>query len=293
MKKLWLRWIALVVFVTLLGALFIRLGEWQMHRLEWRRGENARVTTYQQQPVKPYEEVFAGPIGHDEQWQRVRVTGTYDAENQIQALYRSQNDQAGSEVFTPLKATDGRYVLVDRGFLPREQGGQEIAVLPDPPTGTVEVVGYVRRSENGKPAAMTPQDKLVRLVNAEELSKTLPYTLVDGYIGLVESKPEQSGGLLPMTTPELDEGPHLSYALQWFAFTVIAVGGVFVLIRNDLRDRKKAQARAERRAQKLASASAADTTAGGAGSSPAPVPEQSETTTHTATPQEDDNAARS
>ncbi|WP_420175666.1 SURF1 family protein [Luteococcus sp. OSA5] len=255
MKKLWLRWIALVVFVVLLGSLFIRLGEWQMHRLDWRRGENARITNYQKQPVKPYEEVFSGPVGHEDQWQRVRVKGTYDAKHQIQALYRNQNDQAGSEVFTPLKATDGRYVLVNRGFLPREQGGSEVATLPAPPTGVVEVTGYVRRSENGKPQAMTPQDGLlVRLVNAEELSKTLPYTLADGYIGLTESKPAQSGGLLPMTTPELDEGPHLSYALQWFAFTVIAVGGVFVLIRNDLKDRKKALVRAERRARKQAEA---------------------------------------
>jgi len=40
-------------------------------------------------------------------------------------------------------------------------------------------------------------------------------------------------------TPELGEGPHLSYAIQWFCFTAIAVAGMVVLIRGDLRDRKK------------------------------------------------------
>ncbi|MEL4504050.1 SURF1 family protein [Luteococcus sp. H138] len=256
MKKLWLRWIALVVFVVLLGALFIRLGEWQMHRLDWRRGNNARIVAYQQQPVKPYREVFTHPITDNDQWQRVTATGTFDAKNQIQAMYRNQDKQAGSEVITPLRTTEGDWLLVDRGFIPREQGGKEVAVLPAPPVGTVTVTGYVRRSEHGKDVAITPQDKMVRLVNAPKIGEALNREVLDGYVGLTEITPAQSGNLKPMTTPELTEGPHLSYAIQWFCFTAIAVAGAGVLIRADLRDRKKAQTRKERKAQAARAATA-------------------------------------
>lgn len=252
MKKLWVRWIGLLVFVALLGAAFVRLGEWQMHRLEWRRGVNARIVAYQQQPPKPYEEVFTHEITDNEQWQRVTATGTFDAKNQVQAMYRNQNDQAGSEVVTPLRTDKGHWLLVDRGFIPRDQGGKEIAVLPDPPSGTVTVTGYVRRSEHGKDNAITPQDGMARLINAPAIGKSLNREVLDGYVGLTEVKPAQSGNLKPMTTPELDEGPHLSYAVQWFCFTGIAVAGAGILIRGDLRDRKKAlakKARAEQRAR--------------------------------------------
>lgn len=235
-----------MLFVVLLGAAFIRLGEWQLHRLEWRKGVNARIVAYQKQPVKPYREVFGGEVRDDQQWQRVKVRGTYDAAHEIQAMYRNQSDKAGSEAITPMHTEQGDWILVSRGFLPRSQGGNEVAVLPPPPKGTVEVVGYVRRSENGKPNAITPVDSKVRLVNSEAIGQTLPYRVLDGYVGAISSTPAQGGELEPMVTPELTEGPHLSYAMQWFTFTLIAVAGVGVLIRNDLRDKRRADAKARR-----------------------------------------------
>ena len=57
--------------------------------------------------------------------------------------------------------------------------------------------------------------------------------------------PAQSG-LVPLELPELDDGPHLSYAIQWFCFTAIAVIGLFVLIRGDVKDRQKRWAKANR-----------------------------------------------
>lgn len=249
MRKLLIRWTVLLVFVALLGGLFVRLGEWQMHRLEARRETNARILAVRDAPVKPYQDVLGGPIGDEPQWQRVRLTGRYDAQHQLQAMLRSVNRQPGSEVITPMKTTQGDWVLVDRGFIARQQGANEIAELPDPPTGQVTVTGYVRRSEySKKPSAMSPEQGTVRLINSEALSQTLPYTLLDGYVGLIDSSVPQAGGLQPMTTPELTEGPHESYAWQWFTFTVIAVIGAGVLIRADLRDRKKALARRERAA---------------------------------------------
>ena len=260
---MWLRWLGLLLFVALLGALFVRLGEWQLHRLEERRETNARITAFRNAPVKPYTEVFGGPIGDDPQWQRVQVTGRYDASHQLQAMLRNQGGQAGSEVLTPMHTTEGDWILVDRGFLPRQRGANEVAVLPEPPAGQVTVTGYVKRSEyDDKPNAMVPEQDTVRLINTEVLSQHLPYTLLDGYVGLTRSSPPQAGGIQPIKPPELTEGPHLSYALQWFTFTVIAVIGAAILIRGDLRDRRKAIARREKLAAQGAGSATADSLAG-------------------------------
>ncbi|WP_203566813.1 SURF1 family cytochrome oxidase biogenesis protein [Aestuariimicrobium ganziense] len=247
MRKLWIRWLALAVFVAVLAAVFVRLGEWQIHRLEQRRETNARVVAHQQQPVKPWDEVFTGPISDDQQWQRVSVTGTFDPDHMLTVRYRNVADQAGVEVVTPLVTSDGQVVLVNRGFLPRPKNTLD-AVSPTPPAGEVTVVGYVRRNEVGKANAITPVQNTVRLINSPAIAAWLGKPVVDGHIQAISTTPADDPSFQLVPPPSLDEGPHLSYAVQWFVFTLIAVGGAVILIRGDLRERRKKLAREARAA---------------------------------------------
>ncbi|MEZ5085879.1 MAG: SURF1 family protein [Tessaracoccus sp.] len=251
MKKLILRWVGLVIAVAVLGVVFVQLGEWQLRRLDERRESNAIVVAHQGQEPRPYQEVFTDPIEDDDQWQRVVVHGTYTGD-QYQVRYRNQ-DGAGIEVVAVMRTAEDDLLLIDRGFIRRQSGQPDPEVLPPVPSGEVEVIGYVRRSENGKPEATNPHDHKVRLINAEAISASLGQPLLDGYVSLIESVPTEPEELEPLPPPELDEGPHLMYALQWFAFSAIAIGGVIILIRADLRDRKKAQQRAAAKAEAEAS----------------------------------------
>lgn len=227
----------MAVFAATMITAFILLGRWQLNRLEWRRQNNAVVVAHENAPVLGFAEAFRGPIGDGDQWQRVEVSGRYDTSRQFQIRYRNRGDARGVEVVTPLHADDGRTVLVDRGFL--DQGAGPVPdVLPPAPEGEVRVVGYVRRNERGRGNAINPVDDRARLINAPAIGATLPYPVVDGYLGLISSEPAQGGDLLGMAQPELTEGPHLSYAVQWFCFTLIAVVGLIVLIRGDLRERR-------------------------------------------------------
>ncbi|AZZ39135.1 SURF1 family protein [Acidipropionibacterium jensenii] len=256
MKRLWLRWIGLALFVVILAGVMVRLGEWQLHRLSGRREANAIVRAHEGQPVVDWAQVFTPGkvIGADDQWTRVTVTGSYDAAHQLQIRYRKSGDQQGSEVITPLRAADGRTVLVDRGFIPRAGDGTDpdIADIPAPPGGTVTVIGYVRGNENGKDSAVVPVDGRARLINSQAIGRAQGGDYVDGYIMLASSMPPQSARITPLPLPQLDEGPHLSYAIQWFCFTAIAVGGLFVLIRGDIRDRRTRRERSARRAHRPA-----------------------------------------
>lgn len=235
----WKRWIALVVFVVVLGAVFIRLGEWQLHRLDWRRGINARVETNQSATPVGYQTLMADGVQEPEEWRRVTLVGTYDAASQLQVKYRSLNSQQGSEVLTVLTTTDGDEVLVDRGFVASGLAGEQTGALPTPPSGQVSVTGYLRTNEQGKDNATVPTgDKTVRLINSRKVSGWLAQPVLDGYVSLISSDPAQPGDLTPMGLPSLDEGPHLSYAIQWFAFSAIAIGGLFILIRGDLKQGK-------------------------------------------------------
>jgi cytochrome oxidase assembly protein ShyY1 len=237
-RRLWLRWALLIIFVAVLGVVFVNLGEWQLDRLAQRKERNATTIINEQKPVQPYEQVFTRPVTDADQWQRVEARGTFDAQHQFVVRYRSNGDAEGYEVVTPLRTASGA-VLVDRGFIPLQRGTQIPSVAPAPPTGEVTVVGHVRRDEKGRRAATTPVGNQMRLINSQAVAVTLPYPIATGYIGLLTVQPEQQGGFQPIKLPELSEGPHFWYALQWFMFTAVAAAGIVVFIRGDLRARRE------------------------------------------------------
>jgi cytochrome oxidase assembly protein ShyY1 len=235
---LWLRWALLIIFVAVLGIVFVNLGEWQLDRLAQRRERNATTIANEQMPIRPYEQVFTRPIIDADQWQRVEARGTFDREDQFVVRYRSNGEADGYEVVTPLRTATGT-VLVDRGFIPLVRGAQIPSAAPAPPTGEVTVVGHVRRNERGRRAATTPVNNQMRLINSDAIAATLPYPVSPGYIGLLTVQPEQQGGFQPIKLPELSEGPHFWYAVQWFMFTAVGVAGIVVFIRGDLRARRE------------------------------------------------------
>jgi cytochrome oxidase assembly protein ShyY1 len=237
-RRLWLRWVLLIVFVAVLGAAFVTLGNWQLDRLAQRKERNATTIANEQKPIQPYEQVFTRPITDADQWQRVEARGAFDAEHQFVVRYRSNGGADGYEVVTPLRTASGA-VLVDRGFIPLERGTRIPSVAPAPPTGEVTVVGHVRRNERGRRAATTPAGIQVRLINSDAIAATLPYGIESGYIGLLTVQPEQQGGFQPIRLPDLSDGPHFWYAVQWFLFAAIGVAGIVVFIRGDLRARRE------------------------------------------------------
>jgi cytochrome oxidase assembly protein ShyY1 len=242
-RRLWLRWAGLVVFVLVLGAVFIRLGEWQLDRLDQRRARNATTVANEARPVRPLAEVFGRPITDADQWQRVEAHGTFDGEHQFVVRYRSNGDDEGYEVVTPLRTSIG-VVLVDRGFVASGQGGRIPTVIPPPPGGEVTVVGHVRRNEQGRRSATNPVNGQVRLINSDAIAAVLGHPVLNGYLGLLEVTPPQTGGFTAVALPELSDGPHFWYAVQWFMFTGFAVAGIVVFIRGDLRDRRVEVAKA-------------------------------------------------
>lgn len=236
-RRMWLRWLMLAVFVVALAIAFVNLGFWQLARLDQQRAMNNSVISHENSTPVDFASVFNHTIVEADQWQRVAVKGTFDADHQYLVRYRSNGDDSGYEVITPLHTTTGAWVLVDRGFGVKSNTEDYPSVLPAPPAGEVSIVGYVRRDEQGATDAMTPVQPLntIRLVNSAALAPTLPYPIVNGYVSVIQITPAQDGGLIPVQPPELTEGNHFSYAIQWFSFAAMAGIGLVVLISSDVR----------------------------------------------------------
>ncbi|MFW6596887.1 SURF1 family protein [Propionibacteriaceae bacterium Y2011] len=239
MRPVLVRILSLVAFGCVLAVVFVNLGQWQLRRLDERQARNAAVVAAEAAPVADWHDYFTRPLTEADEWHRVRISGTYDPEHQYVVRFRHNGDVRGYEVVTPLRTDDGTVVLVNRGFAPVPSGEQMPTSAPPPPAGQVELIGMVRLDERGGPGAEDPNQGQVRVINSEKIGAALGEPVASGWLHLLESDPAQDSTLAPAEGAKLDEGPHLSYAVQWFLFTLVGVIGIIVFIRTELKDRRK------------------------------------------------------
>lgn len=241
------RWVAGHVAVALAVAVMVSLGFWQLRRLEERRDYNELVEQRSSLPVAGIEEVGDVGVGAAE-FRRVRVTGRFDGSEDTLIGYRSLNGVSGHHVVTPLVLVDGTAVLVNRGWVPAHylEGWPVADAAPSP--GVVDVTGVVRAPERrGSFGPRDPDDGellLVSRVDVERIARQIDAPVRPFWIQL--TTPAPAGGIpAPVPVPDLGEGNHLSYAVQWFIFAAGAAGGWLILLRVSARRRALAPATAD------------------------------------------------
>jgi cytochrome oxidase assembly protein ShyY1 len=232
------RWI--VFHLLCLGGivLMVNLSLWQWNRLQDRQDFNAVVEERREQDVVLIEEIV--PPGSDAatadavEWRPAQAAGTYVEGESFLVVNRSQGGIAGSNLVTPMLLDDGRVLLVNRGFLALDDE------LPPLPTGRVTVAGIVRASEERRFGGLTSSEVVgsdglpeVPRIDIDALADTIDGELLPVSLEARVSVPEDAASLTPVPAPELSQGSHLSYAIQWLIFaTCVAVGWVFAVRRS-------------------------------------------------------------
>lgn len=220
-----------IVCFTGLALVFARLGLWQVTRLRERRAANVVALEARTAPrirLEPGPGITAKLNGRE-----VSVTGRYDHEHDLVLRGKAYGGSPGVEVVTPLVLDGGRMaVLVNRGFLP----------TPDAVTAQTDSVRELGRvvvqgtalsltSGDGAPLDRGGSTTWARL-DREGIGARLPYPLAPVYI---RQAPDAALPRFPRRLAPLpiDDGPHLSYAIQWFAFAGMALvfGGVILKTR--------------------------------------------------------------
>lgn len=232
------RWIALLAVALVVAATCVRLGIWQLDRLEQRRILNDRIRSGLAAEPVPFE-----TLTRDDAYRSVVATGFYDPEHEVLWYGRSLDGRPGHHVLTPLVTTDGSRgaILVDRGWVPAGLASPPVERAV-PPAAEVTVTGFLIPTGEGDDAVIDrgPSGRPLTLRRPDPAAVETPYGLWPLAMQLEEQSPAQVGDLpVPVPAPELDEGPHLSYAVQWFIFATIAVVGFVVLARREARDRER------------------------------------------------------
>lgn len=239
------KWIGFHLLCLAAVVAMISLGLWQLRRLDEKQTFNSRVTEHTNADVAPLGSVsLNGPV--DElSYRRVSTTGTYLPDPQFEVVNVTQGGTTGRNVVNALELTDGTLIIVNRGFVPTG------TPVPAPPAGEVQVLARLKESQaarTGQPSDDGSQQLTeIRRVDLVALNQQFDHPVEPMYLELLESNPAEPGSVSPVAFPELSEGPHLSYAVQWAIFSISVIVGWVFAVRKSIRARSGEPAPKKRR----------------------------------------------
>jgi len=226
------RSIVFCVLATFAAILFVRLGLWQLARLHEKVRRNAAIASQQKAPSVQFASLPRDTAAA--QYRRATVSGVFDYANELVLSNRTHQGAPGAELLTPLRlAGSDTAVLVDRGWV-YSPDGASVDRVRWRERDSASVTAYVQQYAPDIVTTAAARDpRVVRRVSWREVSSRIPYPLAAYY--LVQTGDTASSHPVRREMPVLDEGPHLSYAIQWFFFAATALVGAMAVIWRERR----------------------------------------------------------
>jgi cytochrome oxidase assembly protein ShyY1 len=230
--KRWSGWLAIVVVFSIAC---VYLSSWQFDRRQEALDAMDQLAMNYDSPIVDFSSVATlDSFDAKNEWLQVKVTGTYMTDSSVLVRNRPLNGQAGFLQLVPFRLDSGEIVAVERGWLPVTSQYDAPANPPLPSTARQEIIGHVRPSEptldrsapSGQIATINIQ-ALREEVDLGENTYMKMYLRMQSESVPVASNPEQ------LKRPVLGEGNHLSYALQWILFALMAGGALIWGIKKE------------------------------------------------------------
>lgn len=244
-RKLVRGWWLLLTLVVLLGvALMVGLGYWQMGRLYGRQRVNALIEQRRALPPLTIAAADARSLDPAAMSDRqVTITGTWDYADEILLRNQAYYGSTGYDVLTPLRIDGGdTAILVDRGWIPYDKATP--ADLPGyrhGDRGTVTGYGHIAtppqaRGSLPRPPAGAPAARQAAYftVDLAAIQRQTPLQLLPFWVQQSPSAGQDARALpIPNLDLTLDDGPHLGYMVQWWAFALILLVGYVAMATQD------------------------------------------------------------
>lgn len=233
------RWFGYLALVVVFAVVCSLLGVWQFARRAEARAEIDRIDANYDAPPAAVGDVLPelASFDADQRWTPVTVTGRYLSDRELLVRNRPFSGNPGFEVITPLLLADGTVFVVNRGWVPTGELQDAPDDVPDAPTGEVTVTARLKAGEPTLDGRRTVEGSdQIPTLNLPQVAELVDRPTYTGAYGvLVSEDPAPAATPRAALRPERDEGPHLSYALQWFVFAILGFVGFGWALRQEYR----------------------------------------------------------
>ena len=241
MAKAWLRWLSWFLLASLFAAACVALATWQFDRRDQAVSKIQRMVENYDKP--PIDFASIAELTLDQvtpyEWTPVQLDGLYLTDKELLVRNRPIAGQPGFLQIVPFQLSSGEIVIIERGWIPADSDLAP-AVSMTPGMEQKSVIARVRLSEptpnRDSPAGFATS------IHLESLNELVGNQVEQQfYLRLISESPGESSAPQPLRKPTLDEGNHLSYAVQWILFAIMGFFALFWAIRQEREYRRIAK----------------------------------------------------
>lgn len=207
----------------LLVSLCLVAANWQYHRGVNRHALNFKIESNSN--LSPVSILSIDPLDIKNEWRTVRVKGRFDTNHEVLLRNHYNADgKYGFEYLTLFKSNKETF-WVDRGWVKAGESALARPDLPTTPTEEIEILGRLRLDTSlprGSFFALPKSGALISSWNLQSKIKTENF-----YIDLISAP--NADPETPAELPELSDGPHMAYALQWLFFAALIIYGRYLI----------------------------------------------------------------
>ena len=235
----WKRWLVWLLLVSFFSLACIFLSQWQFNRRAEALAKIESISNnYDQSPVAISALATENDFSSDYEWRPVKLKGSFLADNAVLVRNRPYNGASGFLQVIPFQLASGEIVAIETGWLPTGSDNDVPDVIPLPSSGSRELIARVRAAEptlnrdapEGQIATINI-DALIKKENLQgEVYRSVYARIADSYNNAEFPK--------VLAKPELTEGNHLSYALQWILFALMSFAALWWAIQQEVEAKK-------------------------------------------------------
>ena len=226
-----------IIATALFAVVCVRLGFWQLSRLEQRRAFNAQLSARLAAPPSPITALPSDTAaGH---YRRVSARGVFDYPRQVVLATRSSLGSPGVHVLTPLRLDDGTIAMVNRGWVYAPDAITiDGAKWREHEGDSVTVRGYAETWSGRERASLPESQRAVRALDSSRVARLVGAPIRPYFVAQTSDSAAAADRPVRLGEPELAEGSHKGYAIQWFSFALVALIGGSLLVREELLRRR-------------------------------------------------------
>ena len=214
----------------------VGLGQWQFARRAEAQAAIALLNANFDKEPSAVIDVLGDTSNSDRslKWTPVELTGRYLADRVIYVRTRIGEAGIGFEQLVPFLDISGNVLVINRGWVAADAANAAPVNAPAIPNVDMSVVARLMPTEQTIPGRDAPAGQIAT-IHVPSIAGRLNNPTYEGWYARVDTETPMTLATQPWDRPVLDEGPHLSYALQWYVFATMGFVGYGWALRKEAR----------------------------------------------------------